>query len=288
MRDEGIAFAHSFLDNFNAALGIHSPSDETFASARWSILGFIDGIESLLYLLETTIKEVARKILMWFDTELGISFGISTKTVEVGKALVEGIRDGIESSDAQSNLFDSIKRFGDTVIEKINDIKNRAREAGEGISEGANNGMSNSSASVDKTSSKMVDRMRKTLATASDALASGIDDPVIKPVLDLSNIQNGSKAIDNMLSRTRAYQASGSFSNLQNQQWTSQNALLNATMDNGDVVNAIGNLSDDITSLKEAMSNMKMVLDTGTLVGAITPTMDKRLGVRKMYAERGM
>ena len=43
------------------------------------------------------------------------------------------------------------------------------------------------------------------------------------------------------------------------------------------IVNAINSLKGDVISLKDSMANIKMVLDTGTLVGAMTPAMDKKL-----------
>ena len=59
-------------------------------------------------------------------------------------------------------------------------------------------------------------------------------------------------------------------------------------MDNSDVVGAIDSLKTDISSLKDAMTNIRMVLDTGTMVGAMTPMIDEALGKRMVYAGRGI
>jgi len=59
-------------------------------------------------------------------------------------------------------------------------------------------------------------------------------------------------------------------------------------MDSSDVVGAIGNLQTDVQSLKDAMTNIKMVLDTGTMVGAMTPQIDQQLGNRRVLAGRGI
>lgn len=300
VREQGIQFAHSFLDNFNAALGIHSPSDETFDSARYTVLGYIDGIESMMYLLETTIKEVARKTLMWFNTELGISFGISTKTVEIGKSLVEGIKEGIEDEGIQSSLFDSLRSLCRKVVDTakspggfdINSPSHKFQAIGASVTEGLAKGITDNTSmatkAISKTSEDVINEMRETINKANDALIDDVGDPVIKPVLDLSNIEDGSRSINDLLSRNQAYGASRSFTRLQNQQWGSQSALLNATMDNSDIVSAVDSLKTDISSLKDAMTNIKMVLDTGVMVGAMTPMIDQELGMRQVYAGRGM
>ena len=130
--------------------------------------------------------------------------------------------------------------------------------------------------------------MRDTINKANETLIDGVDDPVIKPVLDLSDIQNGSRQLNNLISRNSAFRASSSFTNLQNTPGGSQSALLNATMDDTELVEAIRSLSKDINTLKDAMTHIKMVLDTGTMVGAMTPQIDQQLGMRQVLAGRGI
>ena len=130
--------------------------------------------------------------------------------------------------------------------------------------------------------------MRETINKANEALTDDVDAPVITPILDLSEIQDGSRQLNNMLSRNTAFSAGRSFGNLQNEQWNSQNALLNATMDNTDVVSAIGTLNEEVATLKDVMTNLQVVLDTGTMVGAMTPAIDQQLGMRQVLAGRGI
>ena len=130
--------------------------------------------------------------------------------------------------------------------------------------------------------------MRETINKANEALTDDVDAPVITPILDLSEIQDGSRQLNNMLSRNTAFSAGRSFGNLQNEQWNNQNALLNATMDNTDVVSAIGTLNEEVATLKDVMTNLQVVLDTGTMVGAMTPAIDQQLGMRQVLAGRGI
>ena len=76
------------------------------------------------------------------------------------------------------------------------------------------------------------------------------------------------------------------YTNLQNEQLSK--SISEQSRDNTDVVGAIASLSDDINTLKEAMTNIKMVLDTGTMVGAMTPAIDQQLGARQVLAGRGI
>ena len=119
--------------------------------------------------------------------------------------------------------------------------------------------------------------------------------PTITPNVDMTNIEKAKDKTSDLFNRAIAISArnmSGvpdrftNYSYRQNEQLSK--FILENSKDNSDVVGAIGGLSNDITSLKEVMSNINVVLDTGTVVGAMTPVMDKRLGLRKMYAERGM
>ena len=292
IREEGIAFAHSFLDNFRAAMGIHSPSTETEQAAINCALGFIKGLQNtaVLYNLNLQIHIWAMKILDWFNEYL------PPKEFEgIGIRLLNNIEDGIKNQEAQSSIFDTIKKLCDDMIAKAkakfqtaNEDDNPGGTIVDNLSKGITNKTKSAVDAMGKTTDKVLDEMRSTINKANDALIDGVNDPVIKPVLDLSDVKSGSRTLNDMLSRNSAISASGSFRSLQNGQWNRHNALVNAAMDNTDVVGAIGILSDDIMSLKEAMTNITMVLDTGKVVGAITPMVDKQLGVRQMYAGRGI
>jgi hypothetical protein len=66
---------------------------------------------------------------------------------------------------------------------------------------------------------------------------------------------------------------------------TNQNGV---AIDNDDVVDAINTLRDDVSSLASVISNMKIVMDTGTLVGSLTNPLDKSLGRQQIYRGRGI
>ena len=57
---------------------------------------------------------------------------------------------------------------------------------------------------------------------------------------------------------------------------------------NRDVVSAINSLGLRLDDLSDKMSKLKVVTDTGVLVGQILPEMDYQLGRKVMWEERGM
>ena len=54
------------------------------------------------------------------------------------------------------------------------------------------------------------------------------------------------------------------------------------------IVNAIQDLRSDMAALSERVGQMQMVLDTGALVGEITPAIDQELGDRANWRGRNM
>ncbi len=66
------------------------------------------------------------------------------------------------------------------------------------------------------------------------------------------------------------------------------NKQMNINVENDDVVNAIGELRNDIRIMSDTMSKMQVVMDTGTLVGTIVRPMDSALGQLSVYKKRGI
>ena len=297
VKEQGIQFAHDYLDSFRAAMGIHSPSEETKQDGINTTSGLTKGITwpTAMHNLEVGITRVVNTILDTLDSGLD-----EEKFTNMGRNIVNGIKKGIEDQGAQGSLFDKLRQLCNRVVEEAKSPRGfwehspsrKFQDIGKFVVEGLAKGISDNTYSatdaIGKSATDVIDEMRDTINKANEALIDEVNDPVIKPVLDLSEIQNGSRTLNDMLSRNSAFSASSSFRSLQHQQWGSQSALLNATMDNSDVVSAIDSLKTDISSLKDAMTNIRMVLDTGTMVGAMTPMIDQELGMRQVYAGRGI
>ena len=63
---------------------------------------------------------------------------------------------------------------------------------------------------------------------------------------------------------------------------------MNSTFDDSRVLNRIDKLTNEVVTLSERMTRMQVVLDSGTLVGAIAPDMDSALGHMSVRKARGV
>lgn len=111
--------------------------------------------------------------------------------------------------------------------------------------------------------------------------------PKIRPVVDMSDITSSRSKISNLLSNvTKSMDIAGDVSARMNAKQVA--SLDGIQVDNRNVVDAITAMRGDISSLSDAVQRMQIVMDTGTLVGAIAPSMDSALGRRAVYAGRGI
>jgi hypothetical protein len=104
-------------------------------------------------------------------------------------------------------------------------------------------------------------------------------DPSIRPILDTSMIGRGAGAINSMFTHQNVSLAG----------MTGQIAydMSNLNGSNAAVVAEIQALREDMDYMTEQMTNMQIVMDTGALVGATSGAMDKNLGIKRLYSERG-
>lgn len=158
--------------------------------------------------------------------------------------------------------------FGVAFVNAIGSYEESSYEAGSEIAKSAKSGLS------------------EAVSKISDFIDSDLNtEPTIRPVLDLTNVTDGAGTIGRMLSagyslnlasRNNAYAD------------TEIGNGLGITVDNDDVVEAISSLRSDVSSLASVISNLKVVMDTGTLVGTLTGPLDASLGKQAAYAGRGI
>jgi len=112
---------------------------------------------------------------------------------------------------------------------------------------------------------------------------SGLDQPTITPVLDLSNVEDGLDGLDGMLNGQSVAASANLAKNV-----SSGNGVTivqgGAAEDHSpEIIASIKELGDRIVTLENQMashmSNLKVVMNTNALVGQIAPAMDRALGV---------
>lgn len=104
-------------------------------------------------------------------------------------------------------------------------------------------------------------------------------DPSIRPILDPSMLGTGVNTIDSMFANQNV-----SLSGMSGQIAYDMSTLNGS---NAAVVAEIQALREDMDYMTEQMTNMQIVMDTGALVGATSGAMDKNLGIKRLYSERG-
>lgn len=183
----------------------------------------------------------------------------------------------------------------------------------EGLANGAEDRMSKATNSVENVANSMLNTASGTLATLSSLLTDDIDvNPVIAPVVDLSNARASAAMIGGLFgnqsfgvtSNYMANQALVSTNNgrpvtIQNGTINTSEAMasvneklnaLNAALNNrndGPHVDVMETLGEKFGELANAVTNLKVVLDSGTLVGEISGMMDSDLGDLAMKRDRG-
>ncbi len=200
------------------------------------------------------------------------------------------------SEDMMKGMMNGVDEFGPEVIEKFGKLAKDALSAaktelgiaspskeffkiGRFIDQGLIFGIDDWKNKVGQSSMSLGKTVTNEFSTALSANGIESSDPIIRPVLDLTNIRSGATEIDSLLTSHVA-----SLSSLpvgQNGSTTDQmleRVSLQLTEANGKVVNAVDRLSGRFVEFRDEFRDLRLVMDTGQVVGAIAPTMDSELG----------
>jgi tape measure domain-containing protein len=206
----------------------------------------------------------------------GFAAGISSKTYRAeakARAMASAAARAAErelDEHSPSRVFYGIgDNAGLGFINALSDYESKSYKAGSEMAESAKNGLS------------------KAISKITDIINSDIDtQPTIRPVLDLSAITSGADKINGLFSSKRSIELAGKTGMGMNN--LASNNQSNIILDNDNVVKAIGELRNDMSVLANTMSKLKIVMDTGTLVGALIGPLDSSFGQRVIYEGRGI
>ena len=292
MQQDGVTMATTFLDGLTGEKGLdsHSPSRKTLEQGVNAGMGFKNGLENptVIGTIQMAVEDICKTVFNTFDKML-----TEDKFQKIGRNITDGLKEGIE--DGEGDLDSAVKRMCDKIVARTkskeglweNSPSKIFRQIGQFVSEGLALGITDNVGMVEGSVSTMtkttIDNMRDAVNTIKTIVDTDMDvEPVIRPVVDLSDIQNGANSINSLMGMnfgSNVTMPAASFM---------QTSQLISTADNSNVVDAVVSLKSDVTSLKDAMTRIKIVLDTGTMVGAMAPDIDRQMGVRRMYAERGI
>ncbi len=183
-----------------------------------------------------------------------------------------------------TGFINSLAKGADYVDGASSDVGRSALDALYGAFNGTNAG---------EAATRAVISLRDSLlSSVSSLFENGENAPVITPVLDLTNIDTGIAAMNGRFS---GYSVSVG-ANLANSVSASRTAALESNGSgedhSSDIIASIREMGADMMNLTyqmaERMSNLKVVMDSGALVGQIDTKIDKRLGELAKYNRRGM
>lgn len=249
--------------------------------------GFIDSMLNGSSEDGTDYRGTGEKIVDLICQAIGaVGQWLVDKGKELAGNIVNGLLQGVE--DAKNwvgQRFEDLGNWAYNGFAKFFGIaspsKLMAKSAGY-IVDGLVNGMRSSS-------HKAADSMASMASDMVDAFeTSAIEEysPTITPVMDLSNIQNGIHTVDDMLGTVSGMASIDQSIDSRNVlAMDSMSAMLNDA-DYSSILNEMGQLRTDLNKYSDMMSNMKLVMDTGTLVGELTPGIDRNLGRNVMLAGR--
>ena len=177
-----------------------------------------------------------------------------------GKGLVNGINSwGGKAYNAGQYLGRQANKGLKATLKIASPSKVFTRD-GEYVGEGFVNGIKNYALKVYKAGVELATNAITGTASVSSDIFDDLKDPVIRPVLDLSNVQNGVNSIDNMFARNQAMSINARMNNAKQSEVT-----------NADVVRAINSLNSKIDGSPRTVTNINGITydDGSNIVDAV-------------------
>ena len=177
-----------------------------------------------------------------------------------GKGLVNGINSwGGKAYSAGQYLGRQANKGLKATLKIASPSKVFTRD-GEYVGEGFVNGIKNYALKVYKAGVELATNAITGTASVSSDIFDDLKDPVIRPVLDLSNVQNGVNSIDNIFARKQAMSINARMNNAKQSEVT-----------NADVVRAINSLNSKIDGSPRTVTNINGITydDGSNIVDAV-------------------
>ena len=225
----------------------------------------------------------------------------------VGKETVDAAGENINAGKGTEQANDYASGIINGINAQISNVYNASLALGNAMNAGTHDGAGNGSPSwkgaqqamwyiigvmngLAKMETPMTEKATETGSLLSQAIGAAftVDDtnPVITPVVDLSNVDSGLSYLNNHLNTIP--QVGLNFGEVRTPgDRMAELAASNATAyDNSNVVLALYDLRKDVAELGNKVNGMQIVMDSGQLVGSISKGMDTSLGNRSIRASR--
>ena len=210
----------------------------------------------------------------------------------IGKNIVDGIITGIRSK--QSDLNQALSDLANASVTATNEtlgIHSPSRvfaETGKYIILGLINGINSAGTSLRNTMSDISDSTISTMDILfnklDDTMSSDAFSPTISPVLNMDSLSSEMSSFNSAFSK-QAIKLNGLNGDITANIADSMDGFVQN--DNSDIVNELYALRGDVNYLNESLSNMKVIMDSGELVGSLSGKMNNTLGKRTLLTKRG-
>lgn len=192
--------------------------------------------------------------------------GVTDAAVNVANAAAQAIRKTLLISSPSKVTYQLGDYFGMGFANAILDNQNASYDAGLAVADSAKKGLS-----------QAIQRVR-------DYIDGNVDtDVTIRPVLDMSALKNDVDRMNGMLSAQKSLSMAKETGLTVNMSSLSAREL---KVNNNDVVQEITALRKEVAVLQETIHGMRVVMDTGALVGSIAAPMNQALGRQAIYDRR--
>ena len=277
-KDSGDGLANSAVDG---ATGVNSLFQNAGSENAKSY--YKNGMQSEEGRVEQQGKRMASKGYIGTKTQI---VHYKESGIDSGKGYARGLNLSIpEVEAAAENVATSaLNKLNKTLY--INSPSKALEKSGMFCDKGLVNGLINNVGIVKSASefvgNKVKQSLNNVLSRVFDVLNGDVDiDPTIRPVVDLSDVTDSVNLMNGMFG-DRTVKLGKDISpygnNLALTSDISARLLKNNANGSSDVVTAIGELREDVYYLGDMLSKMKVVMDSGALVGAIATPMNAALG----------
>ena len=238
---------------------------------KGGVAGFIEGGKELLQGAIDGIKEkwpgIVEAVKGAVQSAVDAMSGLGSKLLQAGKDLIQGFMDGIEAK--AQDVWDAAVGVGQKAIDAVKHILGIAspskafKRLGKFTAEGMAVGLDKYAYLAEKSAGSLadgvLDNVRNPLKNVSKILNDKIDaKPKITPVLDLTNVTEGSKLLSNMLAdqdmqiNARSGSIAGSVGKIQNR------------YDNSDVIAAVNGLKESLNNIGPSYTINGITYDDGS------------------------
>lgn len=295
-----VEMAGNSLDALTSPEGLdeNSPSKKTEKIGMYATQGLADGLvnRAAMSTVYYNAAKVSEKVLKGMETFLKAG-----KAVEIGLNFCNGLANGFVSGG--QNVVNKATALANaiymTFIRKflISSPSKVMTGIGEYIMMGLGNGIEDGSTYVERQTGETVDEIMNSMkenlyGTLTDVGEDGVYQPVIRPVFDLTALDQGWNDINSWFANGHGVDLNSNISRLTPTTPEDQNndqAIVDAinNIDTDGIKNEIQAMRSDILSLQTSMSNLQVVMNTGALVGQIMNPLDSALGQKAMLNNRG-